>query len=356
MNFLQKLGDMLARQSLRQRRSDFYYDLASSLEDRMPLFTTLRKYEARARRRDPMAAPMYMGMLRKARTGSLAEALQGIVPAADLIIIDSIQAAGDSAMASGLYFLSETVEKIDALAVAVKKAIIYPSLLLILFSAMLAGFSFFIIPVLESLLPAEQWPLIGRIVYVMADIVRNFGLWFVAAFIVVLTLFIWSLSRWQSPARRRVDRYLPYRLYRDYSGAMALIAISSLMRSGVSLRSSVERCFKYSSLWLRWHLREVMRQLSSSDASHFGRAFSTGFLSQVLEDRVQDASERRDPVTAFVRIGVGSVDRIIKTIEETATQLNTVMIVICGVILGLMMTGFFSTAMSLHLGIQQVSM
>ena len=62
MSFLDTLKIWNAKRDLIVRRADFYYDLASSLEDKVPLFTSLRKYEARARRRAPATALLYQRM------------------------------------------------------------------------------------------------------------------------------------------------------------------------------------------------------------------------------------------------------------------------------------------------------
>ena len=53
-----------AKRDLHERRADFYYDLASTLKDRVPLFTTIRKLESRAQQRTPLSAPMYLQMLK----------------------------------------------------------------------------------------------------------------------------------------------------------------------------------------------------------------------------------------------------------------------------------------------------
>ena len=155
------------------------------------------------------------------------------------------------------------------------------------------------------------------------------------------------------PERKQVDHYPPWVLYRDFSGAMLIVSLSTLMRSGVSLRSSLERALRYSSPWLSWHLREILTRLSRPNSSTFGDAFQTGVVNQYLEDRIQDAAERRNPVEAFVKIGVGSIDRLASLIEASASKLNSALLVICGLILGLMMGGFFATAMELQSGIAQ---
>jgi hypothetical protein len=75
-------------------------------------------------------------------------------------------------------------------------------------------------------------------------------------------------------------------------------------------------------------------------------------MSQEMEDRVQDASERRDPVEAFVRMGVGSIDRMVRAMEDRASIINRGMVIICGLILAFMMAGFFATTLALQQGIK----
>jgi hypothetical protein len=71
-----------------------------------------------------------------------------------------------------------------------------------------------------------------------------------------------------------------------------------------------------------------------------------------MEDRIQDASERSNPIEAFIHIGVGSIDRMTMRIEKRAKQLNNILLVVCGLMLGTMMAAFFSTTMSLQSGIR----
>jgi type II secretory pathway component PulF len=187
--------------------------------------------------------------------------------------------------------------------------------------------------------------------HAVATIVRNYGLYIAVTVLVMLVAFMRSLSRWQGPVRRALDSYPPYNVYRSYTGAMLIVSLSSLMRTGVSLRGSIERAMKFSSPWLRWHLRETLRALSSGNATQFGAAFRTGLLNPDMEDRVQEASERRDPVAAFVKIGVGSIDRIARSVEDAASKLNNALIVLGGLGLGSMIVAFFATMQSISSGI-----
>lgn len=345
----------MGQMDLRARRADFYFDLGMTLDDKIPLFTTLRKYESRARQRNQTTAPLFLHILKRMQTGSLSEALRGVAADSELIMLDAVQTSGDQALSEGLKFLASTVEKIDHLKGVARKAVVYPIIMIVVFYGMLYGFSTEVVPILSSILPPEKWPFLGRMLYATATTVQQYGVYIISGFFLLIALFLYTLPYWTGRIRRFLDKYPPWVLYRDFSGAMLIVSLSTLMRSGVSLRSSLERSLRFSSPWLGWHVREILTRLSRPNTSTFGDAFQTGVLNQYLEDRIQDAAERRNPVEAFVKIGVGSIDRLAASIEASAAKLNSILLIICGLILGLMMAGFFGTAMELQSGISSVN-
>jgi type II secretory pathway component PulF len=348
LKWLERVQIAQARSALRKRRTDWYLDLSMALEDRIPLYSTLKKYEVRARKRDPSLALLYRQILRNAMKGSLAEAMRGIAPPSELMVLNAAQISGDESVASGLRFLSETVEKTERMTRVIRGAVNYPLFLLVLMAAIATGFSIFAVPVLEEIMPVEQWPAVGKALHAVSLMIRHYGLLMAAAFVATLGAFFYSLGHWTGSWRVRVDRYLPYSLYRDYSGALLIVSLASLMRSGVSLRSALEQALQYANPWMRWHVRKILTRLSSSNAVNFGQAFATGVLSTDLEDRITDASERQDPVQAFVKIGVGSIDRIATSIERSASRINSFMLIFCGFVLGSMMLGFMATTQQLN--------
>jgi type II secretory pathway component PulF len=352
MNWLEKLQLGLARRKLRSRRADFYYDLATALEDKIPIFTILKGYEARARRRDPSSASMYRAMMTAMQTGGLSVALRPILVSSELIMLDAIQNNGDAALSKGLYFMSEMSANLDHMNDVMRRAVTYPIVMLCMTAAMIVAFSLFAVPLIESLLPLDKWPPAGKALYSVSYAIRNYGLYMLVGIVIGLVLFLKSLANWQSPLRRKLDNFMPYSLYRTYTSAMLIVSLSSLMRTGVSLRASIERAMKFSSPWLRWHLREVLRAMSSGSANKFGSAFKTGMLSHDMEDRVQEASERRDPVAAFVKIGIGSIDRIVKSMEKASSGINTALMIIAGSALALMILAFLMTTQSISTGLR----
>ena len=229
-----------ARNALRQKRADWYLDLSMALEDRIPLYSTLKKYELRARKRNPSLALLYRQILRNSMKGSLAEAMRGIAPPSELMVLNAAQISGDESVASGLRFLSETVEKTEKMTRTIRGAVNYPLFLLTLMAAIATGFSYFAVPVLEEIMTVDKWPAAGKILHAVSMLIRQHGLLIAASFIGLLGVFFYSLGNWTGALRVKADRYLPYSLYRDYSGALLIVSLASLMRSGVSLRSALD--------------------------------------------------------------------------------------------------------------------
>lgn len=343
------------RRDFKSNRAEFYFDLAMSLEDRIPLITTLRRFEARANQRSRARGRLYQDIIRKAANGSIAEGLRGLVPATDLVVIDCIQNSDDLNVAKGFYSLADTVEKTDLMRKKLVGSITYPVIILIVFAMLIYGFSFNIVPVLETVQPPEQWPGLGQLMYGLVTSVRQYG-WLMCLVVVgILTLFFWSLGSWCSHIRVMVDRFPPFNVYRDFTGSMAIIAIAAALGSGVSLRAAIERCIVYANPWLSWHLQRVVRNLADSESTNFGDSFNTGFLGEYMLDRVAQAGERRNPVKAFVKIATGSIDRVASSIDRSAKTLNMVLLLLCGVVLMILMGGFMQTALELSQSITNTS-
>jgi hypothetical protein len=112
----------LSRKKFRANRAGFYYDLASALADKVPLFSILKDYESRARRRSLGDSLMYKEMLKSLQYGTLSIALKPMVSNTELILLDAIQRGGDAGLVGGLMFLSETVDKLDRMNGLVRKA------------------------------------------------------------------------------------------------------------------------------------------------------------------------------------------------------------------------------------------
>jgi type II secretory pathway component PulF len=349
---LNRLLLKLAQSKFKAKRADFYYELSMSLFEHVPLVTTLRKYEQRARNRGSTQNILFLNMLRGLQSGGLSSAMNGIATPMELILISSTQSAGDQAMADGLKFLSEMVRKLERTREILIVSISYPLLLLCIFVGMMVAFALMAVPVLAELLAPEKWPPLGRLLYWMSYGLTQYGIYVLALCVGGLIAFALSLPLWTSALRRRLDDHFPYNIYRDYVGAVLLMALAAMMRSGVSLRTALERSQQFAKPWMKWHVRKIMQNLARPTSPYFGQAFQSGVLNQAMCDKVQDASERRDPVASFIRAGSMAIDEMTEVLHRRFKILNIAMIVSCGLILAVMFGGFFSTTMAIQSGIR----
>lgn len=352
-DLLGQLERSLARRKLRRQRSQFYYELSMSLREHVPLVTTLRKYENRARGRGSAMSRVYLEMLLGLQNGSLSQAMSKIATPLEQTLLDATQTGGDEVMAEGLQFMAQTVEKIDRMRTAVIKAIAYPSFLFTVFIAMLTAFSILAVPILAELMAPEKWPPLGRALYLTAQIITGYGIYLLTGLVLLIATFTYSLHRWTGPWRQKVDSYFPYNIYRDFSGALLLVSLAAMMNAGISLRTSLSRVQQFAVPWMGWHIRRIILNLSRPNSPYFGQAFQTGVLNIQMTDQVQDASERRNPVESFIRTGSRSIDQMVVILEKRARMINIVMLLVCGLFLCLMFGGFMSTAMSLHSGLRE---
>jgi len=342
----------LAQRKLHRTRNALYYELGASLRERVPLVIAIRKYEIRARLRGQNDALAFLEILRGLQNGSLSNALNHIATPMERTLLDATQSAGDEAMADGFHFMAQTVEKVDKMRASVSKAVAYPGFLLAIFSFMLTMFSSYAVPVLAELVPPEKWPPVGKLLYSTSRLVVDYGSSALAVLVVLVALFVFSLSRWTGDWRCRVDDYFPYNMYRDFSGALLLVSLAAMMNSGISLRTSLFRIQGFASPWMKWHVRRILLNLSQSKTPYFGQAFQTGVLNLEMADRVQDASERRDPVESFIRTGSRAIDLMVVILEKRAQVINMTLLLVCGLLLGFMFAGFMATALSMRSGIQ----
>lgn len=348
MNLNSDIELFFARLAIRstKTRAEFYEDFAAALDDGIDVVGYLRKrYERSRQMKDPLR-PLYRKWLRKMDTQSLSMALKGSgIPGSEIMVM----AAGESgaALPENLRFLAKTVREIAEMKKLVRAATVAPTLILIVLAALLYGFSQFFVPVLADVFPVEKWPASGQRLYAIAQFVTSYGIGLVILLIGLVSAIAWSFNGLIFPGRRTLDNFLPYSLFRAYSGSITLVSLASLLHAGNSLIYSLQTTSRYSGRWVRWHLRTIIRRLDAYSSSP-GKAFDTGFLPRRALNRVIDRAERSNFSESVQTIGLSVILEVRKDIEAGAKALNVVMLLLAGICLGGMMYGFLDTVYSIR--------
>jgi hypothetical protein len=329
------------RRAFRKNRADFYEDLAEALDDKAVLVTELKKHVVRTHRRRPSLAALYSLWLRRMDKTDFSLALKGTVPPMDSLVLLSAENSGN--LPYGLRFLSTTVRAVGKIKGSIVTAVAMPIIVSSMSYGMLVGFYKFMAPILEQIMPVKKWPGMGRFIYHLSGFVTDYSIPLFAGVGGLIALFIWSLSNWKGPARRKIDNYLPYSIYRDYNSAVMLVSLSGLMQSGSSLVGSLKSMRASSTPWMNWHIGQILVKLDR-EASQPARAFDTGVLPPYLFERVVDYGERSTFQEALNKLGKQTLERVEKSVATKSKALNYILLFISGVLMGLIIVSVMLTA------------
>lgn len=339
-----RLKMALAKWSFKRRRHEFYSYLAEAMEDRGVLVDILEKTQRRFAERNDVEAALFAFWLDRMEDHSFPDALRGTVPGMDVMILSAAQGAGN--FTEGLKFLAMTVEASRKMKSAVLGAIAIPTLLCVLLLAYILLVAFWVEPMCASVLDPAKWPMLGRVLYYMAKIVTDYGMFlgtFVTGFV---ALVVCSMSRWAGKYRRIAEKIFPlYAIYRDYTGSIFLVALAALMQSGVGLAESLSELQKEAPQWLQWHIDEIMHRLDK-ESDQPAKAFNTGVFSQGVTDRVEDFGERSNFEEALSKVGLSSIDKIVQMVTVSARVMNVSLLITVAVFLAVIYGGAAMIIMS----------
>jgi type II secretory pathway component PulF len=315
----------IAKQSFHGNRAEFYEDLAEAIADGDPLAQRLEVLAERASGEGDMQAPLFRLWFDRMDDSSFSEALIGTVPDSDLMIIQAAEDSGD--LVTGLEFTAKVIAATAIMRKTIRMAISGFVFLTIMQIALLAGFSFYGIELLDSIVPPNAWPWIGLQLKGLARFVTESGATTLGCFGVVAALYSWSLRNWYGSLRVAFDRYVPlYTIYRDFQGAMFLVSLAALMKNGVALNAALETLAERASPWLLWHIRQIQMRLDyESDSA--GEAFDTGLFNRSLTWRIIDFGKRAgsDFAVAMEKVGIKSIDKVMDSVKARAAKLNRVL-------------------------------
>jgi type II secretory pathway component PulF len=339
----------------RKQRVAFYEDLAEAIKDSEGVAQFLSIRIARGiKQKDPLR-DVYKEMLRRysEKGGSYSRMLQDMVPDSDVMVISSIETQGE--VDKGLRFLAKVVESQAEMRATMVGALVMPALIVAMTIVYLVIMSFFVIPVFAQLAPPEKWGAVGQILYAISYVTTRFGILLLLGLVGLVWRFSWSIPNWTGPYRLVLDRYTPYRLFRDYHSSIFLTALAALLATGEPLVRSLERLKKRSSPWLAWHIQRILTRLlaQSSQSANYGQAFDTGVFDRELSNRIVDYSRRSSNFADVIqRLGIKGVEEARKRVQKSAKVLNISLLFVMGAVVGFLLVGTTITSQSLGDGLK----
>lgn len=351
MNMLDNINRWFAVRTFQKSREEFYEDLAEAIKEKDSYtdFITVRKQRA-VKQKDPLL-PLYTLWLKRTSKegGKLSHILKGSAPDSDIMVIAAMEDKGH--LDEGLKFLSRTVKDQQEMKAAIRSAITMPCIVVVLMVGLMVMLSLAVIPQFTQIAPVEKWNTVGQMIYGISYIVTHFGIFLLFAAIAGVWAFGWSLNNWTGPTRAKLDKKLPYRMYRDYTGAIFLVSLASMLRAGDTLVNALNMIKRRSPPWQRAHIVKITKNLDR--VSNYGEAFSTGVFSQSLNNRLIDYSRRSSEIDLIIsKLGIEGIAKVRKEINVSAKVMNGILTGVLGCALAFMFVGIIWTSFGLSAGIK----
>lgn len=322
------------RRALRSQRAHYYEYFARLMQATDGRMTVLKFFQNEAHRYAGKARGR-MSELFVERIGlygaDLVKIWQGTFPDSDLLVIAAAQDSGLDATIQSLNtlarmtrmahkamqdFMSVVLVGLVAVCVALAMLFIFPNLALSQYNTIFSN------------LPLERWPDKAQTLLALASFSTQYAWLLVILIVLAITLFYWSLPNWTGPLRKKVDAYLPYRLYRDYHGAMFLSLLAVLSagrgRGGQTMRTSLSSLETHATPWLSWHIQAIINNVdTTSERDGLSLAvFDTGLLSQDNVFLMQDIGDGLGISQALSTTSDYVSDSVIQSVSKNAAKLR----------------------------------
>jgi type II secretory pathway component PulF len=259
-------------------RIEFYEMLAFLLDNNKPIRVALSNMRDVAtdfgRKSHPSAVLLTDCIYALDKGESIENALLDWVPEQEATLIGAGVIEGN--IAESLRRASRIVTGKSEMLGAIKGAIMYPTVLIMMVIAMMYMVNTKFTPSLERLVPRDKWEgalwLLGNV----SETVINNGLLIIVLSILIISIISWSLDNYTGKARKHLDNFMPWSLYRIFHGVAFLLNMSALLRVNIDTLRALNMINENAAPWLEQRIDETRRYIRQGQ--HLGLALkSTGY-------------------------------------------------------------------------------
>lgn len=259
----------------------FYETLRDFVREEVAAYEVIRRIEQSATHFKTFPAEVLRSIMesmrgsRRGHDASLGSALQPWTPSMESSLISAGERMGQIDVA--LHEAARLLRAHQRIRGILISKLPYPLILMIMLAGVLMGIGGMMIPLLEQIMPREQWGAVARLMGFLADNSLALTVLMLGGTAVFLTGFLISAPRWTGKTRDFLDRHvLPWTLYRELQGSMALMTISMLTNSGVPMGAAFELLRSNASPWMQDHMARIMMRMRSGKSESFALASHDG--------------------------------------------------------------------------------
>lgn len=312
-------------------RAEFYEMMGALLKGGKPLDSSLRELHTRyAAKKRPLASLLraWAGAMSEGKT--FATAMNGFSSETEIVILAAAEKSGK--LEEGFAQAALVARSSTEILRTVRGQMTMPAIQIAILVAMLIGFSTGLAPELARSIPASAMDDSQRALFGLADVVAATWYLIVPILAAALAFALWTMPRYTGRLRPYLDRLPPWSIYRTYSSATFMIAMSGLIKAGVPIETAIRFIRQQSKPWLAEHLGLMVGRLRAGVEQ--GEAMDTGLMTDRLSDMVAIYSRTADFDTAISYIGEEAMKGGIRDIEAKAAFARTLSTIAIGLMAG----------------------
>jgi type II secretory pathway component PulF len=333
----------------RKERISLYKKLGSFLQQGIDLYKALNilfKISVEAEGpRAPTSVVLEKTIDAISREGvGFSEAIGRYIPYTEQALIASGEQSGK--IIHDLALCSLIAESEGKLIKTVAEAITYPIFLIVMFLGMLVMLAINILPTLEDIQPYQQWPTSSQLLH--SFVYGFYDFWFV--YLILLMGFIigafYSLDKWTDSVRiQYADRFPPWNVYKVIHSAVLLYSLSSLMKSGIPLTSSIIQMREKSTPYIQYFIDKILdnKQMGFND----GRALNVDLLPKHFASELEAFGELQNFTQALFETAKRLMIETEESVKKKMAVFRSAAIIFIGLVIIMTYSSFIQIAQNI---------
>src|SRR6185369_796978 len=243
-----------------QKRALVYRQFADFAKDGLALHSVLQQLcDVAVNTRRRKDARLYQAWLQRLATeAEFTACMRASLPEGELSLLLSAERAGDVVV--GFEKALDLCNTQITLQASLMDAISKPVVLFLVCLGVIAGYSLKVLPVFETVLPLEKWPMVSLTLYESGKFIVSMGMVWVALALAGMGAAIgWFLRQGDRFTRQRLSGLPPFSTHQQYTATTLLSSLSAMVGCGMPVNDSLALMHSQSnSRWLRSHLDECL--------------------------------------------------------------------------------------------------
>lgn len=238
----------------------------------------------------------------------------------------------------GLKMAARVDKQVAAIKATMQSALLYPSATFISALGVMVFFTKHVFVALASIRPIALWPWWAQLFVWLGEMLAANAHYIVLLGSVGLTAWLSTLPTHVGERRKALDKWLPYRIYLRYHGAIFLVVLAAQMQTKGSMTSALKRVGEYASPWLRMYVDDMIARFEQPTRYGLGdrplAALDVGLIAPAIMDRLDLLAESgAKPEEALTAVGIEMGDKLVKQMQAGAKVAGTVSFLFIGIVI-----------------------